>query len=124
MDTRLGTFPTQNDVNGLVRPTSDLIQEIIRRIVDLIHPDKIILFGSRARHQARPDSDMDLLVIGPSAQPRWQRAAPLYGTLSDILLPMDIMVYTPEEVNEWSAVPQAFVTTAINEGRVLYEKSG
>ena len=48
-------------------------------------------------------------------------SAPLYGVLSDILAPMDILVYTPEEVEEWSQVRQAFVTTAVREGIVLYE---
>ena len=41
--------------------------------------------------------------------------------MSDILLPMDIVVYSPEEVVDWSEVPQAFVTTAIREGKILYE---
>lgn len=98
--------------------------EIVRRIVDAIHPQRIILFGSRARGDARPDSDLDLLVIADSSEPRYRRAAPLYGALSDILIPMDILVYTPQEVEEWSGVRQAFVTTAVREGKVLYEKRG
>ncbi len=99
------------------------MQEIVNRIVETLHPVKIILFGSRARHDAHADSDIDLLVIAHSTQPRYQRAAPLYGALSDILVPMDIMVYTPEEVYDWSSVPQAFVNTAMREGKVLYENN-
>ncbi|HKP51866.1 MAG TPA: nucleotidyltransferase domain-containing protein [Chloroflexia bacterium] len=98
-----------------------LMQEIVKRIVDTLHPIKIVLFGSRARRDAHAGSDIDLLVIAHSTQPRYQRAAPLYGALSNILVPMDIMVYTPEEVYEWSSVPQAFVTTAMREGKILYE---
>lgn len=101
-----------------------LVNEIVHRIVKAISPRKIILFGSRARGDARPGSDLDLLVIADSTQPRYRRAAPLYGVLSDILVPMDILVYSPEEVKEWSGVRQAFVTTAIREGEVLYEKQG
>jgi predicted nucleotidyltransferase len=101
-----------------------LIQEIVRRIVNLSHPEKVILFGSRARGTAHPESDIDLLVIAHSTQPRHRRAAPLYGALSDILAPMDIVVYSPEEVQEWSEVRQAFITTAIREGQVLYENPG
>ncbi len=101
-----------------------LIQEIVRRIVKVSQPEKVILFGSRARGTARPESDIDLLVIAHSTQPRHRRAAPLYGALSDILTPMDIIVYSPEEVQEWSEVHQAFVTTAIREGQVLYENPG
>jgi len=98
-----------------------LLEEIVRRIVMTAKPNKVILFGSRARGQTRPNSDFDLLVIAESTQPRYRRSAPLYGVLSDILLPMDILVYSPEEVREWSEVPQAFVTTAIREGKILYE---
>ena len=101
-----------------------LIQEIVRRIVNVSQPETVILFGSRARGTARPESDIDLLVIANSTQLRYRRAAPLYGALSDIIAPMDIVVYSPEEVQEWSEVRQAFVTTAIREGQVLYETPG
>jgi predicted nucleotidyltransferase len=104
-----------------IEPFDNLREEIVRRIIDTIHPRKIILFGSRARGTARLDSDVDLLIIADSPQPRYRRAAPLYGALSDILLPMDIVVYSPEEVMDWSEVPKAFVTTAIREGKILYE---
>lgn len=108
----------------MVQIDSGLMEEIVRRIVETIHPQKIILFGSRARGDMRSDSDIDLLVIANSSEPRYRRAAPLYGILSDILAPMDILVYSPEEVKEWSEVRQAFVTTAIREGVVLYENQG
>ena len=101
-----------------------LVGEIVRRIVETVQAERVILFGSRARGDARPESDVDLLVIAYSKQPRYRRAVPLYGALSDILVPMDIIVYTPEEVEEWKGVRQAFVTTAIREGKVLYENPG
>lgn len=101
---------------------ANLIEEIVRRIVDAVHPRKIVLFGSRGRGDERAGSDLDLLVISESPEPRYRRSAPIYGLLSDILVPMDILVYRPEEVEEWSEVRQAFVTTAIREGKVLYEE--
>lgn len=100
---------------------AELIDEIVRRIAAASRPQKIILFGSQVRGEARPDSDIDLLVIADSSKPRHQRAASLYGAMSDILVAMDILVYTPEKVKEWSNVPQAFVTTAVREGYVVYE---
>lgn len=98
-----------------------LITEIVRRIVTTAHPQKVVLFGSRGRGDARPESDIDLLVVSDDARPRAQRAAALYGALSDIIIPMDVLVYRPDEIAEWRNVPQAFVTTALREGRVLYE---
>lgn len=106
----------------MAQMTPERIEQIVRRIIAVTDPKKIILFGSYARGEARPTSDLDLLVIADSTIPRHRRSAPLYGALSKILLPMDIVVFTPEEVQEWSAVRQAFVTTAIREGRVIYEK--
>lgn len=99
-----------------------LLEEVVRRIVAVIRPKKIILFGSWDRGEARPESDLDLLVIAETTEERYRRSLPLYGALSDILVPMDILVYSPAEVEEWSGVDQAFVTTAIREGRVLYEE--
>ena len=98
------------------------LDKIVERVVETEHPERIILFGSRARRTARPGSDYDLLVVKESSQPRYRRSVQLYARLSDIPAEVDILVYTPEEIHEWSAVPQAFVTTAIREGRVLYER--
>ncbi len=106
----------------MIRIDKGLREVIVQRIVSVVQPERIILFGSRARGAGRLDSDMDLLVIATSELPRYRRAAPIYGILSDILAPMDILVYTPQEVEEWSQVPQAFVTTAVRKGTVLYEK--
>ena len=108
----------------MIQISDELRKEIVSRIVAVAQPEKIILFGSRARGTERSDSDIDLLVIARSEQPRYRRAAPMYGVLSDILAPMDILVYSPQEVEEWSEVSQAFVTTAVRQGTVLYEKQG
>jgi predicted nucleotidyltransferase len=101
-----------------------LIEEIVARIRRTIGPDRVILFGSRARGDAHPESDFDLLVVVDSDEPRYRRSAPLYRILADLPIEVEIMVYTPQEVAEWSSVPQAFVTTALREGKVLYERKG
>jgi predicted nucleotidyltransferase len=108
----------------MVAIDTQVLQEIVARIARAMRPRKIVLFGSRARGEARLESDIDLLVIADSTEPRYCRSAPLYGLLSDILAPMDILVYTPAEVDDWREVPQAFVTTALREGKVLYEDQG
>nr|HID13700.1 nucleotidyltransferase domain-containing protein [Anaerolineae bacterium] len=102
--------------------TSETIAEMVARIRDAIRPDKIVLFGSRAREEARPDSDFDLLIIAPSTLPRWQRTPPLYRLLAGLGVPKDIVWWTPEEVEEWRAVKSHFINTALREGKVLYEK--
>jgi predicted nucleotidyltransferase len=100
----------------------DLIGDIVRRIVQTAQPDKIILFGSRARGDARPNSDFDVLVIKESSEPRYRRSVPLYVALADLPAEVEVMVYTAEEIEEWREVPQAFVTTAVREGTTIYER--
>ncbi len=101
-----------------------LLSEAVERIRKALEPERIILFGSRARGQVRPDSDYDLLVIQESPQPRYRRAVRAYMALADLPVEFDVIVYTPGEVREWSAVPQAFVTTAMREGKLVYERKG
>jgi predicted nucleotidyltransferase len=103
-------------------PNDDLIGDIVRRIVETAQPDKIILFGSRARGDNRPNSDFDVLVIKESSEPRYRRSVPLYVALADVPAEVEVMVYTPEEIDEWRQVSQAFVTTAVREGTTIYER--
>ena len=112
--------PVEADRSGAVTPA--LLRDIVTRVVSAISPDQIFLFGSRARGNARPNSDIDILIIADSDQPRYRRSVPLYGVLKDVPVPIDILVYTADEVREWADVPQAFVTTARREGKLLYEK--
>lgn len=103
--------------------TKKLLGEMVKRIREATNPERIVLFGSRARGTARADSDYDLLVIKESDEPRYKRSAPLYTRLADLPVEVEIVVYTPEEVRDWSQVPQAFVSTALREGKVLYERA-
>ena len=103
-------------------PNNDLIGDIVRRIVETAQPEKIILFGSRARGDARRNSDFDVLVIKESSEPSYRRDAPLYVALADLPVEVEVLVYTPEEVAEWAQVPQAFVTAATREGKTVYER--
>jgi predicted nucleotidyltransferase len=114
-------------VTSLVIPkrasiSPDLAEKIVRHILETGTPDKIVLFGSRARGDARSESDYDILVIEPSALPRYKRAAKYRRALTGLCFSKDIVVWTPKEVAEWRTVPNAFITTALNEGVVLYEK--
>ena len=104
------------------RIDDELIAEVVRRIVEVADPDKIILFGSHARGEAGSRSDLDILVIKNSDVPRWDRSGKIYYALRKIMVPMDILVYTQDEVHDWSQVKRAFVTTAVREGKVLYER--
>jgi len=99
-----------------------VLEEAVARMVAAGDPLQVILFGSRARGEAQPDSDYDFLVIEDSTLPRYRRAAKYRRALAGLLPSKDILVWTPEEAADWATVPHAVVTTAINEGVVLYEQ--
>lgn len=102
--------------------TDELLQEAVHRILSVGSPLKIILFGSRARGIARPDSDLDLLIIEESDLPRYKRAARYLRALVGLFPEKDVVVWTPEEVQAWAEVANAFITTALREGKILYAR--
>jgi predicted nucleotidyltransferase len=99
-----------------------LLGEIVRRIRAVGDPHRIVLFGSRVRGDARPDSDLDLLVIEDSPLPRYKRPVRYLRALVGLFPTKDVVVYTPAEVTDWDRVPNAFITTALREGKTLYAR--
>jgi predicted nucleotidyltransferase len=111
-----------NDNAAFPEVTEELLSEIVRRLTEVGNPHKIVLFGSRARGDAHPAGDLDILIIEDSKLPRYKRAPGYRRALRGTFPSKDIPVWTPEEVEEWRNVPHAFITVALNEGRVLYER--
>lgn len=101
--------------------TEQTYEEVVRRILQAGSPLKIVLFGSRAQGEARPDSDLDLLIIEESTLPRYKRS-PRYRRALVGVFPSKDVVWTPQEIAAWSNVPGFFVTTALREGKNLYER--
>ena len=98
------------------------IEEMVLRIVERFHPERIILFGSYARGQAGPDSDVDLLVVMPVAGSKREKSIEIALALHDIRVPKDIIVVTPDTVERQHDVVGTIVHPAIKEGKVLYAK--
>ena len=102
--------------------TRDLLKEIVRRILEVGTPEKVLLFGSHARGDARSDSDLDLFIVEKSPLPRYKRAVPYRLALLGAFPAKDIVVYTPKEIEDWRDVPNSFVSAVLREGKVLYER--
>lgn len=102
-------------------PYGDPLEEVLRRLVRTLKPDRIYLFGSRARGDATHDSDYDLLVIVPhSAHPRYRRAQMAYRELFGIRIPVDVLILTRVEFERELPVLASLPATVAREGRLLY----
>jgi predicted nucleotidyltransferase len=98
-----------------------VLAEIVRRLVDAVDPDAIILFGSRAAGHARPDSDFDLMIIKEPAEQSHRRSIPAYRAMRGIGVPMDILWYTPEEADKWRETINHIICTALEKSRIVYD---
>jgi DNA polymerase sigma len=102
-------------------------EETIQGIVDAIRqrfaPEKIILFGSYAGGRPNPDSDLDILVIAKSSAPRHRRAVPIRLMFRPTPCAMDVLVFTPQEVQYWNGTLNHIVTEAMTNGKVVYERT-
>lgn len=103
--------------------TSEITQEIVDTIVQAVNPEKIVVFGSCAREDKQWDSDLDLLVVMHSDLPFVDRALKIRNLFKQVPCPMDIVVYTPKEVEDWGQVPSSFIYQILSEGRLLYERT-
>jgi predicted nucleotidyltransferase len=100
---------------------AEQLQALVTALVDALHPLRIILFGSRARGDARTDSDVDLLVVAETDLPPGERNFLASRAVRDLGLPTDILVVTPRELERLRTWMSSIVAVALREGRVLHE---
>lgn len=81
-----------------MHPSRAVIDELIRRVVRAVHPLRIILFGSAARGDMRPDSDIDVLIVMPENVHRRRTAQDIHEQLFGFSVPVDVLVATPEDL--------------------------
>jgi len=97
------------------------LAEVVRRLVDVYAPERIYLFGSRARGDARPDSDYDLLVLlADSDEPSYRRARQGYHVLHGSSIAVDLLVWTIGEFERRLPAKASLPATVSREGRLLY----
>ncbi len=105
--------------------TEELLKEMTEKIVKEVNPRKVVLFGSFAKGTARPDSDLDFLIIedDPFNAQRSRRAemARLWMLFPDVRIPIDFLVYSTEEIAKLATSQNHVVHHAMSDGRVLYE---
>jgi predicted nucleotidyltransferase len=105
-------------------PDPQAIDELVRRIVEAVHPQRVILFGSAARGEMGPNSDLDVLVIMPDGTHRRRTAQEVYRRMWGFGFAKDIVVVTESDVREYGTNPYMIIKNAFQEGRELYHATG
>ncbi len=99
---------------------NEQLNEIIRRIVETAHPLRIILFGSVARGQARPDSDIDILVVMPDGTHRRNAMTVIYKAMLGSKLDVDVVVATVSDMKNYGETSGLIYREALTQGVQLY----
>ncbi len=100
--------------------TSTQIAAAVDRLAQEAQPERILLFGSHARGEAREDSDLDLLVIESEVTDRAAEMVRLRRALRPLRIPVDILVYSSADVVRWGNQPGSALFWALREGKVVY----
>jgi predicted nucleotidyltransferase len=99
------------------------IARMVKRVAKMFHPKQIILFGSHARGEAGPDSDVDLLVVTPVQGAVRDMRLEIRAALGDVPFPLDVLVATPEEFAWRKEVVGTIEWAAAREGKVVYAQA-
>lgn len=110
------------NVNERRRIPMRAIRAVAKQIADQFHPDKIILFGSYAYGKPRPESDVDLLVIMDTLLRSRQQRLEISRAISPRPFPLDVIIYTPQQVKERLAMQDFFLQEITTRGKVIYER--
>lgn len=101
---------------------TSVLDEIVRRIVEVAQPEKLILFGSTARDETKTHSDLDVLVITPHPVHRGRLTEEIYLNLFGVGQAVDVIVATSEDIENYKDNPYLVIQPALNEGKVIYER--
>ena len=96
------------------------LEQIVRRIVQVAEPERIIMFGSAAQGRMKRNSDVDLLVVKSGAN-RLKLAQRIYSNLHGVEEAVDVIVVTPEDVEKYQDSSFLVIASALKEGKVIYD---
>jgi predicted nucleotidyltransferase len=100
-----------------------VLAEIVDRVVTTAHPEKVVLFGSAARGEMSAGSDFDFLVVAPNGTHRRRLAQKIYQNMIGVGHPVDVVVVTPEDIDNFGSAVGLIIASALAEGRVVYERT-
>lgn len=122
----LGHFRNEGDMEekAMKTLTPEMIEEIVRRVTTAVHPLRVVLFGSAARGEMGPRSDIDLLIVVPDGTHRRDASRKAFIALSGLGIAKDVIVVTESDVKQFGKNPSLVIKPALEEGREVYRVSG
>ena len=98
----------------------EILEDIVNRVVEIARPEKIILFGSAARGEMGPNSDVDLLIIRKGGHSR-KLVGQIYRRLHGVGAAVDAVMVSPADVERYKDSHALIIKPALAEGRVVYD---
>ena len=98
------------------------LKRVISHIKKIAQPDQIILFGSAGRRTATPNSDLDILIVKKGEYNPRELAGKIYLSMEDVDVPVDLLIVTPDQLNQYQKSTWSVLYPALQEGKVMYER--
>ena len=98
----------------------ELLDEIVRRVLRVARPDRIILFGSAATGRMTKDSDIDLLIVEPDPKNRHEESVAIADAIGDVSFPVDVKIIATERFEATKNIIGGIAYPAHKYGKVLY----
>ncbi|MBW2429861.1 MAG: nucleotidyltransferase domain-containing protein [Deltaproteobacteria bacterium] len=117
-------YRNAKEVSIVSRPDPQLLDEIVKRVTDAVHPVRIVLFGSAARGDMGPNADLDLLVVMPDGTHRREASRVIFWALRGLGMSKDIVVATEQDIRQYGDNPSLVLKPALEEGKELYRAAG
>ena len=118
METRSHTAEAETQL--ATGPEPEQLRDLVARVLAITPAHRILLFGSAARGERRPDSDLDILVVAPEGTVRRHTAQRIHVNLIGFPLPVDVIVATESDLRRYGDTPGLVYQPALREGKVIY----
>jgi uncharacterized protein len=99
---------------------TSVVEKLVSQIVEIVHPLRIVLFGSAAKGNMGPNSDIDLMVVMPEGTHRRHTAQKLYRDIKGFKVPFDVVVATPSDLARYGNSPGLIYRDVLFEGKEVY----
>ena len=100
---------------------AEIFDEIVKRVLTVVQPEKIIVFGSVAKEANKSGSDIDIAVVVQNVHSKRKTTMDIYMALEGIMVPVDVIVLTSEELDKYRQTIGTIIPEIVKNGKSIYE---